>query len=88
MNKQIMDIDESNDFGFTFASERDIVNPEQLSLENQVVDLKERLKQVHDIFMPLLVNLSKDPEKPMIRWPNRQEILQKQISKLKSLTKI
>lgn len=85
-----VDINEKNDFGFTFASEDEIVitNTQHLSLNEQIDDLKQRLHAVNSIFMPLLENLSKDPDKAMIKWPNRKEVLDKQIKKLKSLTNV
>lgn len=82
--------DLTNDFGFTFANEDEVIeaNPEYSSLQEEVDDLKKRLQAVQAIFMPLLVNLSKDPDKPMIKWPNRKEVLDKQISKLKAITTV
>jgi hypothetical protein len=87
MSKSSLNIDETNDFGFSFSHESEIVSTELDALNREILDLKSRLKQVHDIFLPLLLNLSKDPEKPMIKWPNRLEVIQKQIVKLKDLTR-
>lgn len=85
-----LDIDDGDDFGFTFANEDEIVttNQEFSSLADQVQDLKMRLQAVNKIFMPLLNNLAKDPDKPMIKWPNRKEIIEKQIKKLNQLTNV
>lgn len=85
-----LDLEDGDDFGFTFADENDIVeeNKEYSSLQEEVDDLKKRLAAVNKIFMPLLENLAKDPDKPMIKWPNRKEQIDKQIKKLKSLTTI
>ena len=82
--------DDTDDFGFTFAHEDDIVeeNKSFSTLQEQVDDLKQRLEAVNKIFMPLLVNLAKDPDKPMIKWPNRKDIIDKQIKKLNTLTKV
>lgn len=82
--------DQDNDFGFTFAHEEEIIetNKEYSSLQEEVNDLKQRLIELKKIFLPLLENLSKDPDKPMIKWPNRKEIIDKQIQKLKSLTNV
>lgn len=90
VNKNLyVDVNDKNDFGFTF-SEDEIMNnmTQHLSLTEQVEDLKQRLHAVNIIFMPLLENLSKDPDKPMIKWPNRKEILDKQMKKLKALTNV
>ena len=91
VNKNLyVDVNEKNDFGFTFANEDEIMitNTQHLSLTEQVEDLKQRLHAVNIIFMPLLENLSKDSEKPMIKWPHRKEILDKQMKKLKALTNV
>jgi hypothetical protein len=89
-NNYLSDLDDNNDFGFTFTYEEEIIetNKEYSSLQEQVDDLKQRLTAVHKIFMPLLENLAKDSDKPMIKWPNRKEVIDKQIKKLNSLTKV
>ena len=56
--------------------------------QEEVDDLKKRLQAVQKIFMPLLENLARDPDKQMIRWPNRKDVLEKQMKKLKSLTNV
>ena len=63
-------------------------NPVHASLNEEVEDLKNRLHALEKIFMPLLENSAKDPDKPMIKWPNRKEVLEKQMRKLKQLTNI
>lgn len=85
-----LDLDDDDDFGFSFTNEDDIVttNQEFSSLSDQVEDLKMRLQAVNKIFMPLLINLSKDPDKIMIKWPNRKEMIDKQIKKLNQLTNV
>lgn len=85
-----IDTDDSYDFGFTFANEDDIVttNQEFSTLSDQVEDLKMRLQAVNKIFMPLLENLAKDADKPMIKWPGRKEVIDKQIKKLKQITNV
>jgi hypothetical protein len=88
-NKYI-ELNEDNDFGFTFSNEDEIItsNVEYASLQEQVDDLKQRLQALNKIFLPLLENLAKDSDKPMIKWPNRKEVIDKQIAKLKSITKV
>jgi len=87
---EYLELDEGDDFGFTFAHEDDIIETNQnySSLQEEVNDLKKRLTAIHKIFLPLLENLAKDPDKPMIKWPNRKEVLDKQIKKLNTLTKV
>jgi hypothetical protein len=85
-----LSLEEEDDFGFTFTHEDEIIetNKDYSSLQEQVDDLKARLTAINKIFMPLLENLAKDPDKPMIKWPNRKAIIDKQITKLKTLTKV
>jgi hypothetical protein len=88
-NKYLVD-DDAYDFGFSFSDEEEIVstNTEYASLNEQVDDLKQRLQALNKIFMPLLENLAKDPDKPMIKWPNRKEIIEKQMKRLKQITTV
>lgn len=79
---EIVNIDESNDFGFTF------IDGSELVTENDMLDLENRLKELRSMFLPLLYNLNKNPEKDMIKWPNRKVIIDAQIKKLLSLTDI
>ena len=85
-----LDLEDEDDFGFTFANENEIIeeNKEYSSLQEQVDDMKQRLQALNKIFLPLLENLAKDPDKPMIKWPNRKEQIEKQIKKLKTLTNV
>jgi hypothetical protein len=86
--QNFVDLKDDNDFGFSFVSDEEMVtsNPHIKSLQDENRDLKERLYQVHNIFMPLLVNLSKDPDKPMIRWEGRAKVIEEQIKRLDELT--
>lgn len=79
---RVTEIDESEDFGFTF------VDGSELPTENDITDLQNRLKSLRQMFLPLLQNLNKNPDKDMIKWPNRKDLLDKQIKKLIELTDI
>jgi len=50
-------------------------------------DVAAKLKQVEDLILPLLYNLQKNPEKDYIHWPNRTAFIDKQIEKIKSVTR-
>lgn len=52
------------------------------------LEIRERLKNVENMILPLLQNLAKNPEKVYIKWPNRKEIIEKQIEKFLSLTRV
>jgi len=79
-------LDDDNDFGFTFHDEEDIVSSSGVTTE--VDDLKERLRVIRKTYLPLLQHLAKDPEKAMIKWPNRKAVLDKQMTKLIDLTEV
>ena len=77
------------DFGFTAVDEDDVVskNTSYSSLNEEVEDLKKRLHACEKIFLPLLENLAKNADKPMIKWPNRGEVIKKQIDTLLKITR-
>ncbi len=87
---EVFDLEDEDDFGFTFADEDELIetNTSYSSLQSEVDDLRKRIQSLDKMFRPLLLNLSKDPDKAMIKWPNRKEVLDKQLKKLDSLTKL
>jgi hypothetical protein len=50
-------------------------------------DVATKLRDVEDLILPLLLNLKKNPEKDIIKWPNRTVIIDKQIEKIKAITR-
>lgn len=86
---------QEEDFGFTFIDESEIdAEIKRVAVDaaeeaaNQVEhSYKERLKQVENLVLPFLTNLTKDPEKVMIKWPNRKEVVEKQIQRLLKITR-
>jgi len=46
-----------------------------------------KLKEVETMILPLLYNLQKNPTKEYIHWPNRTDIIQKQIDKILEVTR-
>lgn len=85
-NEIIVELDETNDFGFSFHDEDEIVSSSGVT--DEVDLLKNRLRLLRKTYLPLLQHLAKDPDKPMIKWPNRKEILDKQIKKMIELTEV
>lgn len=77
-------LDDSNDFGFSFYNEDEITSES----DNEIRELKNRLKEIRQTYLPLLEHLSKDPDKPMIKWPNREGTLKKHIAKMIKLTEV
>jgi len=43
--------------------------------------------KLEKMIMPLLYNLRKNPEDIYIKWPNRKEVIDKQIKKIVSITR-
>ena len=80
------DADLTDDFGFSFSNEDDIVAEAIAPSSDEITDLKKRLEAIRKIYMPLLQYLAKNSDQPIIKWPNRGPILEKQIAKLTSLT--
>jgi hypothetical protein len=76
---------EADDFGFTFHNESEIEDQikKQVSVSEQ--SYKEKLDKVQAIIIPFMKNLMSDPEKVMIRWPNRSEMVEKQLKKILSI---
>jgi len=50
-------------------------------------EVQKKLVEIEKLIMPLLVNLIKSSDKDYIHWPNRQEAVESQITKLLSLTR-
>lgn len=48
---------------------------------------KEELLNVEKIIMPLLRNLQKNPDDIYIKWPNRKDVIEKQIKKIVAITR-
>jgi len=89
--ENFIDIDEDDDdFGFSFASEDEVLstNITYSSMSEEVEALKSRLRTLRKIFMPLLEKLVDEPDKVYIKWPNRKDIVDKQIKRLKDLTSV
>jgi hypothetical protein len=74
-SEQITDFDD--DFGFSFTNEDTLT-------DNRV---SEKLAQLEKLILPLLENLKKNPEKEYIHWPNRTSVIDRQIEKIKSITR-
>jgi hypothetical protein len=62
----------------------DMINEHRELVQQDVVA---KLKQVEDLILPLLFNLQKNPEKDYIHWPNRTAIIDKQVERIKAVTR-
>lgn len=76
----------NDDFGFTFEdSPQEIVSKyknESAVNQNELTKWKSKCSEMHSMIMPLLNNLKKNPDKPTIVWPNREEKINDFIKKL------
>jgi len=81
-----------DDFGFSLVSEQELRAHEEMlkkkvEEQSKVViqttsDLTDKLHGLRDMIMPLLNNLSKDPDKTYILWPDRSEKIKAFIKKV------
>jgi len=85
LNKILLEYGD-NDFGFTAVDETEY-NAVIAQKDETVEEYKSRLQQVEKIVMPLLINLLKTADQPIIKWPNRKPILEAQIQKIVTLTR-
>jgi hypothetical protein len=83
-----------NDFGFTAVDSDDLLKLDEKvsktvtsSAENQELAdvLSVKLEKLDNFIRPLLENLAKDSDKDYIYWPNRIDIVRKQIDYLNSI---
>ena len=50
-------------------------------------EYKVKVESIENLILPLLYNLLKNPDKEYILWPNRTEVIQKQIDKILQVTR-
>ncbi|MDR3503057.1 MAG: hypothetical protein P4L79_10810 [Legionella sp.] len=58
---------------------------QQVKHESTLAEYKHKLETLHDLIMPLLVNLTRDPDKTYISWPSRAEKVKAFIDKINAL---
>lgn len=75
--------EEDFDFGFTLEDEASLVE----KIPADTTDMKKKMQQLEKLILPLLNNLLKNPEKEYIHWPNRTDIIKKQIDKITKITR-
>ena len=84
--------DDLFDFGFTAVDEDEIDAVQEVvaSSSSAAAELKtaeDKLDNLYNAILPLLSNLKMNPEKEYIHWPNRTAIIDKQIEKIKAVTR-
>ena len=81
------------DFGFTAVDETEYeAVQEELKKESYQKDItveqyKEKLSELEKLIMPFLTNLYKSREQAYIHWPNRGNLLEKQMQRVLKLTR-
>lgn len=80
----IMDKLEQLEARILTADNSSMINEHRALVEQ---DVATKLRDVEDLILPLLLNLKKNPEKDIIKWPNRTVIIDKQIEKIKAITR-
>lgn len=77
---------EYNDFGFTAMDAEELASVDTKIVE-KTTSATEVIEKMDNFIRPLLENLMKDSDKDYIYWPNRAEMIQKQIEKLNLIQK-
>jgi hypothetical protein len=83
-NDQLLALQEKID-SLLDAQEQSLQNAYVTALEEKH---KAKLKELESLILPLLYNLMKNPEKPMIKWANREPVIKKQIEKILAITRV
>jgi len=86
--KEAMNLDNSFDFGFSFANESEVSAPTATVVKDTLAEEhKNKLAELEKLILPLLYNLMKNPEKPYIKWENRVPIIKAQIDRIIAITR-
>jgi hypothetical protein len=80
-------INQVEDFGFSFHDESEIDEKINTAVSTTEKTYAQKLAAVEAIIVPFMQNLMRDPEKVMIKWPNRKEVVEKQLNKILAITK-
>lgn len=87
MNKILQEYEEY-DFGFTTEDDlEEKLDDLHVQYIDEVTKLKADIQQLEKLIMPLLVNLMKNPDQPTIKWPNRKQVIEAQITKILAITR-
>tara|TARA_R100001443_G_scaffold68691_2_gene77374 strand:+ start:1556 stop:2014 length:459 start_codon:yes stop_codon:yes gene_type:complete len=70
--------------GSSITSALDTVEDMKENLER---DYEKKLEEIENLVLPLLVNLTKNPEREFIKWPNRAESVQGHINRILEVTR-
>ena len=70
------------DFGFTLVDEDELDTVQEIEKKvsetsSTAESTQDKLDKLFNAIQPLLTNLKKNPEKELIKWPNRLEKIEK-----------
>ena len=85
INKVLAEYDD-DDFGFSAVSEEEY-NAVITEKADTVEEYAARLKEIEKLVLPFFTKLLKTADKEYIYWPNRKELVEKQIQKILTLTR-
>jgi predicted lipoprotein len=75
-----------DDFGFSAVSEEEY-NAVITEKADTVEEYAARLREIEKLVLPFFTKLLKTADKEYIYWPNRKELVEKQIQKILTLTR-
>jgi hypothetical protein len=81
---------DDDDFGFSAISAEEYnakITKAAESAAAPIEDYKQRLEQLENMILPFLTKLRDTGDKEYIYWPNRKEVIDKQINKVIKLTR-
>lgn len=73
-----------SDQGASIRAIIDEVEERKAQLDEQY---KKKIRDVESLVLPLLINLTKNPEREYIKWPNRAQAVQAQIDRILQVTR-
>ena len=85
INKVLAEYDD-DDFGFSAVSEEEY-NAVITEKADTVEEYAARLKEIEKLVLPFFTKLLKTADKEYSYWPNRKELVEKQIQKILTLTR-
>ncbi len=85
INKVLAEYDD-DDFGFSAVSEEEY-NAVITEKADTVEEYAARLREIEKLVLPFFTKLLKTADKEYIYWPNRKELVEKQIQKILTLTR-
>ena len=67
-----LSFEQEDDFGFTFIDEAELTKDATSEYDLRLVELTDKLQMMYNAILPLLKNLSKNPDQEIIKWPDRK----------------